>query len=235
MPIGWLLIASTAALLLAFLLLPVVIALVGCRSAPDGDVELRADIGICMGLVGMSLRRQEPAWEVSALLAGYAVGRPLRVGGTSHRKGGAPAAAPLEASSRPQPAGPARVESLPVRLRRLAAAVRPLWRPAVGLCHALPTVLGLRRLHVEGTVGLGDPQATGRVCGWLYALAALLHGRVQLQVAPDFTSRGVCGRFELRLHLYLAKLLWILGRFAVATGWGYAAARLGAWWSVRWR
>ena len=98
------------------------------------------------------------------------------------------------------------------RERSLGALVRLLIKPGLGLLASLPRTMQLKRLRVQGRIGLADPAQTGRIYGYLQAVAAH-EGKVQINVSPDFVRAGAFGRLDLVAHLHLGLLILLLGRF----------------------
>ena len=103
------------------------------------------------------------------------------------------------------------------RERNLRTLVRLLFEPSLGLLTSLPRIIRLKRLRVQGRLGFVDPAQTGRVYGYLQAVAGR-KGKVQINVSPDFVRPGAFGRLDLVAHLHLGLLILLLGRF----GWQVA-------------
>lgn len=108
--------------------------------------------------------------------------------------------------------------------RNLRALVRLLIKPSLRLLASLPRVIWLKRLRIEGRLGFADPAQTGRVYGYLQAVAAH-KGKVQINVSPDFVRTGAFGRLDLVAHLHLGLLILLLGRFGLQVAYRLLAAR----------
>ena len=108
--------------------------------------------------------------------------------------------------------------------RNLRALVRLLVKPSLGLLASLPRIIRLKRLRVQGRLGFADPAQTGRVYGYLQAVAAR-KGKVQINVSPDFVRAGAFGRLDLVAHLHLGLLILLLGRFGSQAAYRLLAAR----------
>jgi hypothetical protein len=94
-------------------------------------------------------------------------------------------------------------------------------QPALGLLRALPRCINLRRLRVDGRVGLGDPAKTGYLYGVVQSLEAALPQRrkqLQIRLEPDFREQVFCGRLEICLHLSLMRLAASGLRFGLEVG-----------------
>ncbi len=204
----------------AVLSLPVVLAFNGAYR-DDGGLDISAQAAVWAGLLGVRLRRRDPAWELVPTLAGRALGPRMRLGGDERE----PRARPEDGREREPRLGAA-------GLRERLHSLGPLARPLLRLVRALPSAFRLRRLRLNAVVGLADPGATGRFFGLVHALAPAAPERVALSLTPDFTNPGLRGQAEVRLHLRLARLLYLAGRFGLATAWSRAAARSRSWWTA---
>ena len=110
------------------------------------------------------------------------------------------------------------------RQRNLRTLVPLLIKPGFGLLASLPRTMRLRRLRIQGRLGFADPAQTGRVCGYLQAVAAH-KGKVQINVSPDFVRPGAFGRLDLVAHLHLGLLILLLGRFGSQVAYRLLAVR----------
>ena len=108
--------------------------------------------------------------------------------------------------------------------RNLRALVRLLVKPSLGLLTSLPRIIRLKRLRIRGRLGLADPAQTGRIYGYLQAVAAR-KGKIQINVSPDFVRTGAFGRLDLVAHLHLGLLILLLGRFGSQAAYRLLAAR----------
>jgi len=126
---------------------------------------------------------------------------------------------------RPKTRRKAEQEAAPkARERNLRALVRLLTEPSLGLLASLPRIIRLKRLRVQGRLGFADPAQTGRIYGYLQAVAAR-KGKVQINVSPDFVRVGAFGRLDLVAHLHLGLLILLLGRFGSQVAYRLLAAR----------
>ena len=108
--------------------------------------------------------------------------------------------------------------------RNLRTLVRLLFEPSLRLLASLPRTIRLKRLRVQGRLGFADPAQTGRVYGYLQAVAAH-KGKVQINVSPDFVHTGAFGRLDLVAHLHLGLLILLLGRFGSQVAYRLLATR----------
>ena len=108
--------------------------------------------------------------------------------------------------------------------RNLRALGRLLIKPGLGLLTRLPRIIWLKKLRAQGRVGFADPAQTGRVYGYLQAVAAH-KGKVQINVSPDFVHAGAFGRLDLVAHLHLGLLILLLGRFGLQVAYRLLAVR----------
>ena len=108
--------------------------------------------------------------------------------------------------------------------RNLRALVRLLIRPGLRLLASLPRTIWLKRLRIQGCLGFADPAQTGRIYGYLQAVAAH-QGKVQINVSPDFVRTGAFGRLDLVVYLHLGLLILLLGRFGSQVAYRLLAAR----------
>ena len=102
--------------------------------------------------------------------------------------------------------------------------MRLLFEPSLRLLASLPRTIRLKRLRVQGRLGFADPAQTGRVYGYLQAVAAH-KGKVQINVNPDFVRPGAFGRLDLVAHLHLGLLILLLGRFGSQAAYRLLATR----------
>lgn len=127
---------------------------------------------------------------------------------------------------RPKTRRKAEQEAAPkARERNLRALVRLLIKPSLGLLASLPRIIRLKRLRVQGRLGFADPAQTGRIYGYLQAVAAAHQGKMQINVSPDFVRAGAFGRLDLVAHLHLGLLILLLGRFGSQAAYRLLAAR----------
>ena len=98
--------------------------------------------------------------------------------------------------------------------RNLRALGHLLLKPSLRLLASLPRIIRLKKLRVQGRLGFADPAQTGRIYGYLQAVAAH-KGKVQINVSPDFVRAGAFGRLDLVAHLHLGLLILLLGRFGL--------------------
>lgn len=127
---------------------------------------------------------------------------------------------------RPKTRRKAEQEAAPkARERNPRALVRLLIKPSLGLLASLPRIIRLKRLRVQGRLGLADPAQTGRIYGYLQAVAAAHQGKMQINVSPDFVRAGAFGRLDLVAHLHLGLLILLLGRFGSQAAYRLLAAR----------
>ena len=127
---------------------------------------------------------------------------------------------------RPKTRRKAAQEAVPkTRERNLRALVRLLIKPSLGLLASLPRIIRLKRLRVHGRLGFADPAQTGRIYGYLQAVAAAHQGKTQINVSPDFVRAGAFGRLDLVAHLHLGLLILLLGRFGSQAAYRLLAAR----------
>ena len=111
--------------------------------------------------------------------------------------------------------------------RNLRALVRLMFEPGLRLLASLPRIIWLKRLRIEGRLGLADPARTGQIYGYLQAVAAH-QGKVQINVSPDFVRAGAFGRLDLVAHLHLGLLILLLGRSGSQVAYHLLAARFRA-------
>ena len=132
----------------------------------------------------------------------------------------------IRAKRRPKTRRKAEQEAAPkARAWNLRALVRLLIKPSLGLLASLPRIIRLKRLRVQGRLGLADPAQTGRIYGYLQAVAAAHQGKMQINVSPDFVRTGAFGRLDLVAHLHLGLLILLLGRFGSQAAYRLLAAR----------
>ena len=103
--------------------------------------------------------------------------------------------------------------------------MRLLIKPSLGLLASLPRIIRLKRLRIQGRLGFADPAQTGRIYGYLQAVAAAHQGKMQINVSPDFVRAGAFGRLDLVAHLHLGLLILLLGRFGSQAAYRLLAAR----------
>ena len=135
------------------------------------------------------------------------------------------AAADPSAKRRPKTRRKAEQEAAPkTSERNLRALVRLLIKPSLRLLASLPRIIWLKRLRIQGRLGFADPAQTGRIYGYLQAVAAR-KGKIQINVSPDFVRTGAFGRLDLVAHLHLGLLILLLGRFGSQAAYRLLAAR----------
>ena len=108
--------------------------------------------------------------------------------------------------------------------RNLHALVHLLIKPSLRLLASLPRTVRFKKLRAQGRLGFADPAQTGRVYGYLQAIA-VRKGKIQINVSPNFVRAGAFGRLDLVAHLHLGLLILLLGRFGLQVAYRLLAAR----------
>ncbi|MEE2657906.1 MAG: hypothetical protein VX733_05330 [Candidatus Latescibacterota bacterium] len=227
------------ALLIALFVLPVSVWVRGSRwdVGAKAPIEAEGSVGLFLGLIGIHLRRTEPAWELTPIVVGASLRRPrLRLGCGDGAKEGeeermTPVASVPEAPEDTDAAA-AEPETLSTgpdwrqRLRRIYALTRPMLAPGGKLLRSLLRVVAIRRVQAVGVVGLEDPADTGRAAAVFHALRLALPRRVKIDLAPDFVQIGTRGEVEIRLHIRLWRILTALLHFAAAGLWVFGRIKV---------
>jgi hypothetical protein len=178
------------------LLLPMAIRIELSRG--QQPLALRVDGAFCLGLFGLSLVWSRPSWTVRGVLLSKPLAWPSLRGGRT------------ESRTRPQkkPPGRAKPAGATGPGRSPTELLRWVGGPVVQLLGSLPRTLSMRHLHVSGEVGMPDPADTGMIYGGIAALRGLSLPWLHVDLEPCFVRSGVRGSAEIRLHLYLGRLLW---------------------------
>ena len=203
---------ALAALGLAALWAPMTLALRCRREGLPESWEWGVRLSFFWGGLGLGLRWGPKGLCIAPVLLGQFLPYPLL---------------PLrpQVKRRPKARRKAEQEAAPkARKRNLRALVRLLIEPSLRLLASLPRTIRLKRLRIEGRLGFADPGQTGRVYGYLQAVAAR-KGKIQINVSPDFVRAGAFGRLDLVAHLHLGLLLLLLGRFGSQVAYRLLAAR----------
>lgn len=204
--LDWLLfsLAAFAALVLSTLCAPMTLGLRCRREDLPESWEWGARLSFFWGGFGLGLRGSPKGLHIAPVLLGCFLPYPYLPLRTGKR--------------RPKKRRQAEQEAAPkARERNLRTLVRLLFEPSLRLLASLPRTIRLKRLRVQGRLGFVDPAQTGRVYGYLQAVAGR-KGAVQINVSPDFVRPGAFGRLDLVAHLHLGLLILLLGRF----GWQVA-------------
>lgn len=196
-------------LVFGFLSLPLAIRLHLDRR--DTTLYLRLDIAAFCGLIGLGLSKKKAQLALHLVLLGRSL---FSISLPSGRE-----------KSRRSPS-PAPTEKEPSASRDPFALIRWLWGPGMDLLAALPRILALKRVHVRGRFGLGDPARTGSVFGYLQSLGFALGRRLRIDLQPDFTRSGFQGQLDLVVHLHLGLFLLLVLRFALRVAGRWLVARL---------
>lgn len=112
------------------------------------------------------------------------------------------------------------------------------WWPAVrGVASRLRGIIRVRRFHVRGAIGLGDPMLTGQTVGLVYATRGLSNptgilakigidrGAYRVDVVPVFDEITVRGSVDAEWRISMRRI-WLAALFA-----GWFVAR--TWWRSR--
>jgi hypothetical protein len=104
------------------------------------------------------------------------------------------------------------------RLVRRMLAIEGLEVGFMRLVTELVRSLGWRRGRIVARVGLGDPAATGELCGWVGPALAVVPSWTPLQVEfqPDFADDVVDARAEGSGRFVPARAVAAIGRFALS-------------------
>jgi hypothetical protein len=82
--------------------------------------------------------------------------------------------------------------------------------------------LWFRRFRVDGTLGMGAADATGRMMGYVYAAEGVLRRRVELDIQPDFLERVFKGKVHFEIWFWLGFLILAVLYAALTIGIRYA-------------
>lgn len=200
---------ALGALALGALCAPMTLALRCRREGFPAAWEWGVRLSFFWGGIGLGLRWGAQGLCIAPVLLGQFLPYPrlpLRTE-VKHRRKAAPETAP-KVSERP---------------RRPVGGL--LIKPGLRLLASLPRTIGLKRLRVEGRLGFADPAQTGRVYGYLQAVAAR-KGKVSINVSPDFVRPGAFGRVDLVAHLHLGLFMVLLGRFGSQVAYRLFVARV---------
>lgn len=115
------------------------------------------------------------------------------------------------------------------RASKIWTDIHPFLPPTGRLLTRLLRIVGLRHLQVDATVALADAAATGKLVGQIQAVVPFLPTWARVDIGADFVRPVSHGQASVRLHLYLARLLASIGRFAVSAG----CLWLRRWWRLR--
>lgn len=200
---------ALGALALGALCAPMTLALHCRREDLPEPWEWGVRLSFFWGGLGLGLRWKAEGLRLAPVLLGQFLPYPfLRLRpAAKHRQSARRKAAPEAAPK--------------VGERHWSTLVRMLIKPSVRLLASLPRTIGLKKLRVEGRLGFADPAQTGRIYGYLQAVAAH-RGKVHINVSPDFVRTGAFGRLDLVAHLHLGLFILLLGRF----GWQVASRLL---------
>lgn len=204
---------ALGALALGALCAPMTLALRCRREGFPAAWEWGVRLSFFWGGIGLGLRWGAQGLYIAPVLLGQFLPHPrlpLRTAvkcRQSARRKAAPEAAPKVSERSRRPVG------------------RLLIKPGLRLLASLPRTIGLKRLRIEGRLGFADPAQTGRVYGYLQAVAAP-KGKVHINVSPDFVRPGAFGRVDLVAHLHLGLFMVLLGRFGSQVAYRLFVARL---------
>jgi hypothetical protein len=231
--------AGIAAMVVSFLLLPIVLAIRVERQTEDGPFDVRLDLSPWWGVLGAVARGPENGWELGPRLFGRSIGMWFAIAqknggaqksaGKDERPGATQTAESTDQTEAVDSASPPAKASIRDRIEHGISILSPLLRPAWRLLSSCPRAISLRRLQGQGWVGLADPAQTGQIQGVMYALREFLPRRIELDIASDFVRQGAGGQATLIAHLYPAKLLYYLARFGLTIGIEWVSARWTLW------
>jgi hypothetical protein len=207
-----------AVLFLLIFAVPIRIGATGQTS--DTQPELLGYVHILFGLIGVTVEYVgELTWSLK--LGPLAVlKRRLGEGDDDEKEEEAP-----EAKKEPEKEPDEKPElSLRERLAEFMAYYDLAKRPAIRFLRRLLKTIWLRRVEVEGTLGAGSPDATGKMAGSIFAAQSVLGPKVRLDVRPDFVTPGFKGQFRLEICFWLGFLIVSLLVAALAIG-----ARFAIW------
>ena len=204
---------ALGALGLGALCAPMALALRCRREDLPESWEWGVRLSFFWGGLGLGLRRGPQGLRIAPVLLGRFLpypSLPLRT----------------RVKRRPKTRRKAEQEAVPkARAWNLRALVRLLIKPSLRLLASLPRIIWLKKLRIQGRLGFADPAQTGRIYGYLQAVAAAHQGKMQINVSPDFVRAGAFGRLDLVAHLHLGLLILLLGRFGSQAAYRLLAAR----------
>ena len=217
---------------LALLAVPVALRMRIERALSGGAISMRAEAALLAGLAGVAVTGPG-AWRWGPTLGRRSLGGisfPIRARGKPGRREKPLRGQPTGRTETASGDGPERTAPRRTPSRRL---LRFPLEPGLRLLGSLTRAINLRRVRVDGRLGLGDPAKTGYLYGVLQAVEASLPKRRQLQIRlePDFREQVFCGRLDICLHLSLARVAASLLRFGLEVGIRQLSGRLE---SARW-
>ena len=224
---------------IAFVLLPVVVGVAISRDSDAAPLRVRLDVAGWLGVLGLICQQRSDSggWKIGARLFGRHLGPWFPVGGGTDQSGSDLPAEAETAADTPE-TGVKETETTTAkplwqRVQDTLALAQPLLRPAWQLVLACPSAFTVGQLRARGCIGLPDPAATGQIHGIVYALRAVLPGRVDLEIEADFLTPGTCGELSARVHVSFGKMLYFVIRFAWVAGFRWLLARVSMWRSNR--
>ena len=191
--------------LLILCLLPIVVPVgIGARGNVSEDTtEFTASIRVLLGLVALRVVRSTSfTWNLS--LGPVTLIR-REIGASGAPKGEDEAGEDPE-SEETDGEGEAAL-GLFDRLGQLSRYLDLALEPAYRLLRRLAKTVWLRRVDVSGDFGAGSPDATGKLSGVFYALQGALGKRAQLDLRPDFVTRGFRGSFRFEVWFSISLLI----------------------------
>ena len=235
------LLSALVVALAALLLLPVVVAVRVKRTDNPGSIAVRLDGSVFAGLIGVSLhqsdgiRRLYPLWRRWTLGRGRILGSPVEAEvdtgaeppGDRNGKSQKDADEEVKDKSIQESSDVVTsIQRLITLLERVRHMSRLLARPSLQLLRSLRHAASLKRLTLNGHIGLADPAATGSACALLLGVRGLNPRRVKIDLAPDFVTQRADGHVQLILHLYVGYALACIVRFGLRVGLGWLALRI---------
>ena len=218
---------------LALLAVPVALRMRIERPLPGAAISMRAEAALLAGLAGVAVTGPD-SWRWGPTLGRRSLGGisfPLGARSKPGRREKALRRQPVGRTETASGAGPER--KTPRRKARSRRLLRFPMEPGLRLLGSLARAFNLRRVRVDGRLGLGDPAKTGYLYGVLQAVEGSLPKRrqVQIRLEPDFREQGFCGRLDICLHLSLVRLAASFLRFGMEVGIRQLSGRLE---SARW-
>ena len=169
------------------------------------EAPLRAWLYLGFGLVGISILRAEGRNLLVPELCSIRTFR-FRVGGKK-QKAVDDTEAPDEEREAKGDEEPKPAKSVLDRVREAKSYYDRFKRPAIGLLGRLGKTIRFRHLIVQGQLGAGQPEATGKLYGYIQAANGMTGDRVRIDLRPDFVEGGFKGRARFEIWFSIVRLL----------------------------